>query len=155
MTKQNGGDNKFKILKMQRSLNPKPELVQDELFKSYEFFDERDIVQVKYEMVRRVEVEGWTVSQAAKTFGFSRPSFYKAQKRFNDSGLSGLLPQEKGPQRAHKLTEEIMGFVLDLLKKDNALRNIQIAILIKERFGIDVHPRSIERALLGKQKKTR
>src|ERR1700756_5975953 len=36
-----------------RTLNPRPEAVHDEQFASSEFFDARDLVQVKYEMVRR------------------------------------------------------------------------------------------------------
>jgi hypothetical protein len=34
----------------------------------------RDLVQVKYEMLRRVRVDGHSVSQSATGFGLSRPS---------------------------------------------------------------------------------
>ncbi len=66
------GDGKANELAASRTLNPRPEAVVDEGFRSAEFFDARDLVQVKYEMVRRVEADGLAVSAAAGGFGFSR-----------------------------------------------------------------------------------
>jgi hypothetical protein len=45
-------------------------------FLEEDFFDAHDLAQVKYEMLRRVRREGTRVSQAASSFGCSRPSFY-------------------------------------------------------------------------------
>jgi len=39
----------------------------------------RDVVQVKYEMLRRVRVDQVPMARAARAFGFSRPAFYQAQ----------------------------------------------------------------------------
>ena len=47
-------DPKVTALRESRCLNPHPEQVTDEAFLAGEFFDARDAVQVKYEMVRRV-----------------------------------------------------------------------------------------------------
>src|SRR5215510_1178731 len=69
-------DAKEAALAESRTLNPRPEAVHDEQFASSEFFDARDLVQVKYEMVRRVRVDGAPVARAATAFGFSRPSYY-------------------------------------------------------------------------------
>src|SRR5215218_3255721 len=52
-------------VRAQRSLNPRPGAVSDERFASAEFLDARDLVQVKYEMVRRARVEREPVSRAA------------------------------------------------------------------------------------------
>lgn len=71
-------DPKVKALRARRSLNPRPGMVRDERFAGSAFFDARDLVQVKYEMVRRVRVDGDAVSRSAAAFGFSRPSFYEA-----------------------------------------------------------------------------
>ena len=50
-------------LRQQGCLNPHPERVTDELFQTREFFDPRDRVRVKYEMLRRVETEGLPVNE--------------------------------------------------------------------------------------------
>ena len=50
------GDPKVEALRAERSLNPRPGEVRDPSFASSEFFDPRDLVQVKYEMVRQVRV---------------------------------------------------------------------------------------------------
>ena len=78
---------KIQALRQSGTLNPRPQQVRDELFQEKEFFDARDLVQVKYEMLRRVSQEGHSISQAAASFGFSRPSFYQAQSAFEAGGL--------------------------------------------------------------------
>jgi transposase len=104
-------------------------------------------VQVKYEMVRRARVEGATVSGAAAGFGFSRPSFYEAAAALDAGGLPALVPARPGPRRAHKLTPEVVAFAEQLRQADPSLRTQDLAAAIAERFGISVHPRSVERAL--------
>lgn len=140
-------DPKVEALRAERSLNARPEGVTDELFTSSEFCDPRDLVQVKYEMVRRVRVDGEPVSRSAAAFGFSRPSFYEAQAALDGGGLPALVPTRPGPRRAHKLTAEIVVFAEELLAGDASLRSADIADAIAERFGVVVHPRSVERAL--------
>jgi hypothetical protein len=50
---------KVEALRRYHALNPHPEKVKDEAFiKGAPFFDARDLVQVKYEMLRRVR-EGY------------------------------------------------------------------------------------------------
>lgn len=147
MARRKGEDPKVAALRAARALNPRPEAVRDEAFATEEFLDARDLVQVKYEMVRRVRLEGEAVSTAAARFGLSRPSWYAAADALDSGGLPGLLPARPGPRRAHKLTDEIVAFVEQALAEDASLRAVDLAAAVAERFGVRVHPRSIERAL--------
>jgi transposase len=140
-------DPKVVALRAERSLNPRPDAVRDESFAASEFLDARDLVQVKYEMVRRVRVDGDAVSRSAGAFGFSRPSFYEAAAALDSGGMAALVPARPGPRRAHKLTDEVVTFACDALAADPSLRSADLAAAIGERFGIRVHPRSVERAL--------
>ena len=142
-----GEDPKLAALRAERSLNLRPEAVGDEAFRESEFLDARDLVQVKYEMVRRVRLAGEPVSRTAAAFGFSRPSFYQAQAALEAGGLPGLVPARPGPRRAHKLSEEVVAFAQGRLEAEPSLRSAELAELIEERFGVRVHPRSVERAL--------
>ena len=153
MAQKPNRDPKSKALRQQGCLHPHPEQVTDELFVTHEFFDPRDLVQVKYEMLRRVETEGQLVSRAAAAFGFSRPSFYQAQAAFQQGGLPALLPHRRGPKQAHKLTAEVLSFLRQASQQDPSLRTAALASLVKDRYGITVHPRSLERALTRRQKK--
>ncbi len=148
-------DAKFEALQQQGTLNPRPKEVRDELFLQDEFFDPRDLVQVKYEMLRRVQTEGQSVTDASANFGFSRPSFYQALSAFEQDGLAGLVPHKRGPKQAHKLTEEVLAFIGEMRQKEPSVRLPDLVKLIQDRFGIRVHPRSIERSLLRHQKKLR
>ena len=149
----NNSDLKIKKHKEQGVLNPKAEKVKDELFQKYDFFDPQDLLQVKYEMLRRVQKDGSTVLNASQKFGFSRPSFYKAQNDFITNGLPGLIPRQKGPKQAHKLSGDVMEFVAQAIDKDNTLKAAKIVSLLEKRFNLKVHPRSIERAIARRKKK--
>src|SRR2546425_307046 len=104
-------DPKRQQLARRRALHPAPDTVTDPLFQDDPFFDRRDAVQVKYEMLRRVRVERRSVSGAAAAFGLSRPTYYDARAAFERAGLPGLLPAKKGPRRAHKFSDIVMSFV--------------------------------------------
>jgi transposase len=146
-------DSKCQVLREHATLNPHPEQVTDALFQTQPFFDPRDLVQVKYEMLRRVIIEGQPVGATAAAFGFSRVTLYQLRKRFEAEGLAGLLPQRKGPRRAHKLSEEVLTFVLQTLDAEPKLRTADVQHRVAQRFGLSVHPRSIERALARHRKK--
>ena len=146
-------DPKSDALRERSAFNPRPERVTDELFHQSEFFDPRDLPQVKYEMLRRVQHDGVAVAGAAKSFGFSRPSFYAAQAAFAAGGLSGLLPKKRGPRGAHKLSEEVMDFIDGVRAADSSVTASSLVPQVKARFGIAVHPRSVERALARQEKK--
>jgi transposase len=144
-------DRKAEELARSRTLNPRPEAVVDEAFASSEFFDARDLVQVKYEMVRRVEADGASVTDAAASFGFSRQSYYTAAAALTDGGLAALVPAKPGPRGAHKLTEEVLDHLEALRGADPTLRSVELAEAVAEEFGVRVHPRSVERALARRE----
>ena len=110
-------------------------------------------MQVKYEMLRAVRVEGRSASQAAQHFGFSRPTFYQARAAFAQAGLPGLLAAKKGPRRAHKLSTTVMVFVHAQRDADPSLSLATLAERVRDRWGLTVHPRSIRRALARPAKK--
>ena len=139
---------KASALRRHHALNPRPDEVADPAFNGdNSFFDAQDLVQVKYEMLRRVREDGQAVSQASATFGFSRPSFYEAQAAFSQSGLPGLVPQRPGPKRAHKLSEPVLDVLGAARAAQPSLNSAALARIVAERFGLRVHPRSVERAL--------
>lgn len=144
-------DEKLKALRESHTLHPHPEQVRDPLFTSGSpFFDPRDLVQVKYELLRRVRVDGYSVSRATSLFAVSRPTFYTAKSAWEQAGIIGLLPQSTGPRHAHKLTEEIVAELVPLAKTMSAA---ELTVWLQEQRHLSVHPRTIERALKRSAKK--
>jgi transposase len=144
-------DAKTAALLADGTLNPFPEKVADPKFRTGEFFDPRDVVQVKYEMLRRVLIENASVTNATDEYGVSRPTFYEAKANFDEAGVAGLLPKKRGPRGPHKLHGELLAFVEEQHVPDQPIRARELADAIREKFSIDVHPRTIERALAGKK----
>src|SRR5262252_438404 len=124
-------DPKLEALREQGTLNPRPRDVIDPLFATDSFFDPRDLVQVKYEMLRRVQSEGYSVTGATMAFGFSRPSFYQALSAFEEAGLAGLVPHKRGPKQAHKLTNEVLSFIVEIRQNEPSLRTPELVRLIQ------------------------
>jgi transposase len=148
-----GRDKKRQTLQESHSLNPHPEMVTDLLFLEQDFFDADDLLQVKYEMLRRVTVDKWPVNRAARSFGFSRVTFYQARESFEAEGLSGLLPQKRGPRGRHKISSEVAAYLVALLDGEPSLPYRMLAERVREHFGLTVHPRSIERVMKEQGKK--
>lgn len=146
-------DPKLQALLEQGTANPRSHDVRDPAFREGGFFDPRDLVQVKYEMLRRVRSEGHSVASAAENFGVSRPTYYKAQADFERDGLAGLLPGKRGPRGPHKLTADVMGLVERALGKDPSLDAGALVEQVERELGLRVHRRTMERALARSKKK--
>lgn len=144
---------KRQALRQRGALNPRARRVTDPLFQRSDFFDPHDVVQVKYEMLRRVDAEQAPVTRTATAFGVSRPTFYQARSDFTRAGLPGLVPEKPGPRGAHKLTPAVLAFVAQQRADEPAITAAALATRIRHQFGVQVHPRSIPRALIRHQKK--
>lgn len=153
MPKRKIKDAKWESLHEQGCVNPQADDVIDPLFTEHDFFDARDLVQVRYEMLRRVREQGDSVTDAVSAFGFSRQSFYNIQRSFDDEGMPGLVPKKRGPHGGHKLTAEVIGFLQERLAEQPDLPSASLARLLEDELGVIVHPRSIERALERREKK--
>ena len=129
------------------TLNPAPEKVGDPKFQEDGFFDPRDIVQVKYEMLRRVSVDKASVTEASDEYGVSRPTFYQARADFEGAGLAGLVPRKRGPRGPHKLQGEVLAFLKAQVDPGEPIRARELTDRVRAMFGLDVHPRTIVRAL--------
>lgn len=133
------------------TLNPAPEKISDPKFQPGGFFDPRDVVQVKYEMLRRVSVEKASVTDVSGEYGISRPTFYQAKAVFEEAGIAGLVPKRRGPRGPHKLQSEVLAFLKTRLSPGEPIRARELARLVQNEFGLEVHPRTIERAIGAKK----
>lgn len=153
MARREKPDPKAAELKRASTLHPHPDAVADPLFQGNPFFDTRDLLQVRYEMLRRHRTEGMSILSAAAAFGVSRPTFYQLQTAFDQAGLAGLLPKQRGPKGGHKISTEVLDYVASLKADEPKLTTLQCIRAIKDRFGIIIHRRSLERAQLRSKKK--
>ena len=142
---------KVKALREEGTLNAAPERVRDPKFQENEFFDARDLVQVRYELLRRVSVENASVTDATEEYGVSRPTYYQTRASFDKAGVAGLVPRKRGPRGPHKLQGEVLAFVQQQLVAGEPVRARELANLIRQKFELTIHPRTIERAVAGKK----
>src|SRR3974390_3816296 len=98
---------KRQALQASGTFNPRHGRVRHALFQGSDFFDPQDLLQLKYESLRAVQKEQYSIARAASEFGLSRPTLYQAQAHFAAKGLEGLLPAKRGPRQAHKVTAQV------------------------------------------------
>lgn len=125
------------------------------MFLEESFFDPQDLTQVKYEMLRRVRKDKMPITTATGSFGFSRPAFYKAQRDFTQEGLAGLIPRRRGPKGGHKLTAGMVAFAEQVRLREPSLGTSDVLKQIQKKFAVQVHRRTLDRALLTAKKKRR
>ncbi len=145
---------KIQALRSSGALNRHPEKVRHPLFTEHDFFDPHDMVQLKYETVRAVEVDGRPIAQAALDFGLSRPTIYEAQQNLRQAGVEGLLPQKRGPKKPRKLTPEVRLYLEELVGAKPDLKAAVLVQRVRRRFGIVLHPRTVEKAVRKKGRQT-
>lgn len=142
------GTQRLQALALAGALHPHPAAVVDPLFHDSAFFDPNDLLQVKYEMLRSVQVRARPVVEAAAAFGFSRPVFYVAQTAFAREGLPGLLPHKRGPKQPHKLTDEVLEILAAAAREAGTMPSAEeLALLLCDRCAIEAYPRTIVRRL--------
>jgi transposase len=141
---------KRKALLASGTLNPHPERVRAELFEKLDFLDPHDRAQVKYEMLRSHRVDGDTVAEVCRQFGFSRESFYQIWRAFRERGFGALLPEKRGRKGPSKLKGEVLEFVLRRKEEAPEADPGQLAELIAERYGVRLHRTTVMRALKKK-----
>jgi transposase len=146
---------KRQALQASGTFNPRHARVRHRLFQDSEFFDPQDLLQLKYESLRALQQDDYSLAQAASEFGLSRPTLYQAQAHFQAQGLEGLLPGKRGPKGAHKLTPELLDQLRQWLAAEPALSARQLAQRVRQRFKLKVHPRTLEKALKPKAKRGR
>ena len=152
MVKKQIDNQKEQYLRKHGVLYPHPEHVRDELFLSNEFFNPQDMIQVRYEMIRRHQVDQVTIKETAKRFGVSRVTFYQIAAAYDHEGLIGLIPCKPGPKHPHKCTKEIIEFVRKKRSKDPTPTWEEILLDIEKVFEVKLHRRTIERGLAQQKK---
>jgi transposase len=146
---------KRQALQASGTFNSRATQVRHQLFQQSNFFDPEDLLQLKYETLRALEVEHYPIAKAARDFGLSRPTIYEAQSQFQEQGLEGLLPHKRGPKAAHKVTDEVLQYFKEQVAAEPDLKADELARRVHRRFGVKLHPRTIQKALNARAKRGR
>jgi transposase len=114
-------------------------------FHDDQFFDPMDIAQVKYEMLKEVEQNGITITDAADNYGFSRTAYYNIKDAFSAQGIKGLIPEKPGPKSPHKLTPAYQERIDEWVSENPGISSNEIAALINQDGIININKRTVER----------
>ena len=114
-----------------RTLNPHPESVSDETFVASAFFDPRDLVQVKYEMVRKVQTDGASVQGRRGRLRTLASDLLHGGCGARQEWSGRSAAAKPGPRRAHKLTDEVLDYVVELVAADPRVGSRRLADAVR------------------------
>ena len=140
-------DAKDAALAASRTLNSDPQNVTDPAFTAGGFFDPADLLQVKYEMVRQVEVDGVPVSAAAARVRVRAPERLQRPGGAGRRRAGRADPGQAGPQGRPQAHRAGAGPPGGPAGAGSPADPGELAAQAAQRFGIQVHPRSVRRAL--------
>ncbi len=134
---------KLRALKQARALNSRPEQVEAELFHTHPFFDPEDKAQVKYEMLRRRQLDEAPLVETCRKFGFTRESYRHLVERFRSEGMGALFEKKRGRQQPLKVSEPVRTYI----REHPALNADALAEGLQQHTGIQLSRRTIYRVL--------
>ncbi len=140
-----------------RAWNPNAAGVKAPLFASHPFFDPEDKAQVKYEMLRRREVDTAPLEVTCYEFGFTRESYRHILERFRSDGMGGLFEHKRGRRKPLKANDEVRRLLRNEHTRDPSLGPEELARHCQERIGVSLSRRTVYRVLAdeGERKKKR
>jgi transposase len=116
------------------------------------FFDVRDELQVKYEMLRAHFVDGQTVTTVCDRFGYSRQTFYILWQRFARRGVAGLRDGRPGRVGPVKCTPDVVEFLRAQRTANPAVSIPELVARLARERDVQLHRRTVER-LVGRERK--
>ena len=150
MAKLKKPDQKALELKRTGTLNPRPDSVSDGLFKETPFFDRKDLLHVRYEMLRRQRGRRLDRRCGYQVWCFP-PHGLSGQGCIPASRPERFAPQapraKKGTSYPRRSSSMCGACELRPRPDDHRLHPGRSG-----EFGITVHRRSLERALAAKKK---
>ena len=138
-------DAKRKLLKQVRAIHGNPERVRSTMFQSHPFFDAEDKAQVKYEMLRRLEVQRAGLVETCTAFGFTRESYRHILDRFQREGMAGLFERKPGRKRPLKVTDEVRHVLEREHEDEPQLSPEELARRCYDQTGVKLSRRTIYR----------
>ena len=143
-------DSKLHHLHESRTLNPHPESVTDPSFSNSSFFDSRDLLQVRYEMIR-FHTKDTTLKETAARFGMSTATCTRLKRDYLNGGLHALIPKRRGPRGPRKITSAVVDYARAYLAEHGDTSIRELAERVGEHFGISIHFSALHRALSKKK----
>jgi len=119
--------------------------VTEQRFVDDDFYDPKDLAQVKYEMLRAVRESQENVEEITVRFGFSRAGFYKIKKSFEKEGISAFVSNKTGPRNAWKLTKDNQRFIDNYILDNPDASTGDIATVLQAERGLEISKRTVER----------
>jgi transposase InsO family protein len=84
------------------------------------------------------------VSEACRTLGYSRDTFYRLKKRFDEDGIEGLREiSRRKPNRRNRVPEDVEAAIVAVALEYPAFGQVRVAAKLLETRGISISPAGV------------
>ena len=137
-------------LKASNTFNPDYDKISDPKFSIDSIMDPRDLLQVRYELVRSVEYDNTPITHAAEEYGVSERTARRYIQSMKAGGLSALIPGKSGPSGPSVLKQEVCDFIDAYVASHPRASGKKVCDAIAQSMNISVGQRTVERYLQKK-----
>lgn len=142
--------NKEEKLRSSNTYNSKSSRVNAPCFADNEMMDPHDLLQVRYEMVRAIELDNKSIKDTCSEFGVSASTARRYVRDLKEGGLIALVPEKKGPAGPTRLSKEAAEFIDNYLKEFPKASGGKVHRALETKLHTGVSKRTVERYLLKK-----
>ena len=137
-------------LKESNTYNPKSDMITASIFANNQLMDPKDLLQVRYELVRAIKCESKPIREICSEYGVSVSTARRYAEDLKKGGLIALVPEQKGPSGPTKLTKEASDFIDAYRKKNPESSGGKIHSALESKLHTGVSKRTVERYLSKK-----
>lgn len=141
---------KVELLKASRTYNFGYDRVTDDVFADSQLLDPRDLLQVRYEIVRAVD-NGESPERVAPRFGVSGMTARRCVERLAGGGILALVPERSGPRGPRALGAEAEAFVDAFALAHPLASGREVHEALEAALAPGVSQRTVERRLALKR----
>ena len=127
--------------------------VTEPRFLDSDLFDPKDLLQVRYEMVRSIKEGVITLDEVPSKYGVSAMTAKRCVSSLEKGGIIALVPERKGPKGPSSLDDESLRFIDSYIAEHPKASGRKVHDALEAEKHVGVSKRTVERYLSSKKAK--
>ena len=141
------------FLKANHTFNFRNDKVIASRFIESDLYASRDLLQVRYELVRSIEEGDIALDEVPDKYGVSSVTAKRYVRSFKEGGMIALVPEQKGPKGPSSLDDEALRFIDSYIAEHPKASGRKVHEALESERHLGISKRTVERYLSSKKAK--
>ena len=145
--------NKEEHLRATQTFNTNYAKINDPIFQRSGIMDPRDLLLVRFELVRSLELDGKPIEEVCSQYGISPCTARRYVRDMKERGLIALVPEKRGPNGPSVMTDEIANYIDKYLTDHPKASAGKVYQSLVDAKKVTIGKRTVERYISSKKGK--